>query len=84
MGLENKKGWGGEEGHLEYGYGMGCDVRDVAQRNRVIANSLEETEVGGKVHTALSGDGTHRVHRNFTGRGDDVLWCGYGSTCAAH
>lgn len=41
IGLENKKGWGGEEGHLEYGYGMGCDVRDVAQRNRVIVNSLE-------------------------------------------
>lgn len=28
-------------GHLEYGYSIGCDVRDMAQRNRVIANSLE-------------------------------------------
>lgn len=26
-------------GHLEYGYGMGCDVRDMAQRNRVIAKA---------------------------------------------
>lgn len=28
-------------GHLEYGYGIGCDERDMAQRSRVIANSLE-------------------------------------------
>lgn len=35
------------------------------------------------MHTALSGDGTHRVNRNFAVVVMNVLWCGYGCTCAA-
>lgn len=64
-------------------HGMGCDMRNVAQRKRDLADSLEQREAGGKPYTALA---RNSVCRNFGPYGNDesLVACVYGSVCAAH
>lgn len=65
---------------------LGHGVRDVAQRNRDLADSLEQRKARGKPHTALTGNGAHGVNRSFTGcsSGECLVVRVYRSVCAAH
>lgn len=65
---------------------LGRGVRDVARRDRDLADSLEQTEARGEPHTALAGNGAYGVDRSFRGRssGEHLVVRVYGSVRAAH
>lgn len=71
---------------ITWKYVTGCDMGDVAQRKRDLADSREEREAGGKLYTALASNGARGVCRNFGAHSNDesLVACVYGSVCAAH
>lgn len=74
IGLENKKGWEGEEGAWSPGmwlwHGLWCERHSTEEQGCFQQLGIE----GGMRESAYSSfRGWHRVNRSFTGRGDKCL-----------